>query len=59
MFFITSGYNKFRQKILDEKIKEKELVYQSNNSNLVKNSDLNSRPTILATKSDLKEEKSF
>ena len=45
MFFITSGYNKFRQKILDEKIKEKELVYQSNNSNLVK--------------SDLKEEKSF
>ena len=59
MLFITSGCNKFRQKILDEKIKEKELVYQSNNSNLVKNSDLNSRPAILATKSDLKEEKSF
>ena len=59
MLFITSGCNKFRQKILDEKIKEKELVYQSNNSNLVKNSDLNSRPAILATKSNLKEEKSF
>ena len=42
--------------ILDEKIKEKELIDKSNISNLIKNSDFNRKLKTLATKAELKVE---
>ena len=50
-YFITSDCNKFTSDILDVKIKQKELVNKSIISNLVKNSDLNTRLATLAKKS--------
>ena len=55
-YFTTSDYNKCTSKILDAKIKEKVLANKSNISNLVKNSDLNTKLTALATKAELKVE---
>ena len=51
----TSDY-KFKKEILNAKIKEKKLVDQSDISNLIKNSDLNTKLATLATKSQLKAE---
>ena len=42
--------------ILDAKRKQKELVNKSDISNLARNSDLNTKLTTLATKSELKAE---
>ena len=53
---MTSDYNKFTSEIHDAKIKEKGLVNKSNTSNLVKNSDLNTKIETLATKVELKAE---
>ena len=46
--FITSDYNKYTSEIFDAKIKEKVLVAKSKISNLVKNSDLNTKLPALA-----------
>ena len=54
--FNTSGYNKFRSKILKIKIKEKGLVDKSNVCNLTKNSDLNTKLAALAKRAELKED---
>ena len=42
-YFTTADYNKFMSERLDAKIKQKELVNKSDISNLVKNSDLNTK----------------
>ena len=55
-YFTTSDYNKFIKEMSDAKIKEKGTVDKSDISNLVKNSDLNTKPTILASKAELKEQ---
>ena len=55
-YFTTSHYNKIKKEILDPKIKEKRLVAKSDISNLVKKSDLITKPTVLATKAELKVE---
>ena len=55
-YFTTSDYNKFIKEMSDAKIKEKWTVDKSDISNLVKNSDLNTKPTILASKAELKEQ---
>ena len=49
-YFTTADYNKFTSNILDSKIKQKELVNKSNISNLINNSDLNTKLTILEAK---------
>ena len=49
-------YNKLTKKIFDAKINEKELVEKSDVSNLVKNTDLNTKPNTLVTKAELKAE---
>ena len=48
--FITAGYNKYTSETLDPKIKQKKLLNKSDISNLVKNSDLNTKLATLATK---------
>ena len=53
-YFTTSDYDKFTNDILNAKIKLKELVNKSNISNLVKNSDLNTKLATIATKTELK-----
>ena len=53
-YITTSNDNEFTSDILDVKIKQKELVNKSNISNLVKNSDLNTKLAKLATKAELK-----
>ena len=53
-YFTNSDYNKFTSDILDAKVKENKLVDQSDNSNLVKNSDLNTKIATLATKAEVK-----
>ena len=55
-YFTTSDYNKFTKKILNVKIKEKGLLDKSNISNLVENSDLNTKLATLATKAELEAE---
>ena len=55
-YFIIADYIRFMSEILDAKIKQKELVNKSDISNLARNSDLNTRLTTLATKSELKVE---
>ena len=55
-YFTSSDYNKFTSDILDAKIKQKELVSKSNISNLVKNSELNTKLAILRTKAELNTE---
>ena len=52
----TSDSNKFTSDILDAKIKEKELVNKSGISYLIKNFDLSTKITALATKAELKAE---
>ena len=42
-YFTTSGYNKFTKETLNAKIKEKGIVHKSNISNLVENSDSNTK----------------
>ena len=42
-YFTIADYNKFMSERLDAKIKQKELVNKSDISNLVKNSDLNTK----------------
>ena len=49
-YFTTADYDKFTSNILDSKIKQKELVKKSNISNLINNSDLNTKLTILEAK---------
>ena len=51
--FTTSDYNKFTSDVPDAKIKQKEWVNKSDISNLVKNSDLNTKLATLATKVEL------
>ena len=53
-YFTTSDYNKFTNDIVNAKIKEKDLVNESNISNLVKNSYLNAKLKTLETKAELK-----
>ena len=55
-YFTTSDYNKFTREIIGAKIKEQGLVDKSNISNLVKNSNLNTKLAKLATKAELKVE---
>ena len=55
-YFTTADYNRFTSEPLDAKIKEKEIVNKSDISNLVKNSDLNTKLSTLATKAELKVE---
>ena len=58
-YFTTSDYNKFTTDIIDNKIKERELVKKSNVSGFINNSDLDKKITILAaiaTKAELKAE---
>ena len=52
--FITSNYNKFTGGKPDTKIKEKRLVDNSSVSDLIKNSDVNTKLATLATKVELK-----
>ena len=56
VYFTTSDYNKFTSDILDSKIKQKKLLNESNISNLVKDSGLNTKLAKLATKTELKAE---
>ena len=51
-----SAYNKFTDKMCERKTKEKGLVDESNISNFIKNSDLNTKFSTLATKAELKAE---
>ena len=51
-----SVYNKFTDKMHERKTKEKWLVDESNISNCIKNSDLNTKFSTLATKAELKAE---
>ena len=53
---INSAYNKFTSEILDVMIKQKKLVNKSDISDLVKNSDLNTKLAILAVEAELKAE---
>ena len=55
-YFTTADYNKFTSETLDAKRKKKELVNKFDISNLVKNSDLNTKLATLATKAGLKAE---
>ena len=55
-YFSTDDYNSFTSGILDAKIKQKELVIKSDTSNLVNNTNLNTKLTTLATKAELKAE---
>ena len=55
-YFTNYDYNKLTKKIFDAKINEKELVEKSDVSNLVKNTDLNTKPNTLVTKAELKAE---
>ena len=52
----TSDYNKVTKEIIDARIKQKELISKSDNSNLVKDFALNTRLGTLATKPELKAE---
>ena len=49
-YFTTSDYNKCKSRILDAKIKQKELVNKSDISSLVKNSNLNTKLAITSNK---------
>ena len=52
-YFTTSDYNKFMSDILDAEIKYQEIVNRSDISNLVENSDWNTRLATLAKKEEL------
>ena len=52
--FTTSDYNKFKSNMVDAKINQKELVNNYDTSNIVKDSDINTKLVTLATKSELK-----
>ena len=54
--FTKSDYNKFRQNILDVKVKEKELMDKSALPGYINNADLNKKVSTLAMKVDLKSE---
>ena len=53
-YFTTSDYNKFTNEIIDNKIKEKELVKKCDISGFRNNSVLNKEITTPATKAELK-----
>ena len=53
IYFTTSDYNKFTSDIRDAEIKQKEWVNKSDISNLVKNSDFNTKLATLAAKAEL------
>ena len=55
-YLTTSDYNKFKNEIIDNKIKEKNLVKKSDISLFIGNSDLDKRIATLATKAELKVE---
>ena len=55
IYFTTSIYSKFKNNILDIKIKKKELVNQSDISEFVNNSNLDKKIKTLATKTVLKD----
>ena len=55
-YFTNYDYNKLTKKIFDAKINEKNSVEKSDVSNLVKNTDLNTKPNTLVTKAELKAE---
>ena len=54
--FIIYGYNKFTKELLDAKVKEKELLDKSDISNLVQNSNLNTKLATLKKSAGLKVE---
>ena len=54
-YFTTADY-KFTSATLDAKIKQKELLNKTNFSDLIKDSDLNTKLATLATKVELKTE---
>ena len=56
-YFITSECNKFTNEIIDNEIKQKELVTKSYISGFIDNSDLNRKTATLASKAELKAEK--
>ena len=53
-YFTTADYNRFTSETLDAKIKQKELVNKSDISNLMSNTDLNTKFTTLTIKAELK-----
>ena len=53
-YFTTSDYNKFKNDILDPKIKIKILVNKSDISGFINNTDFNEKMKTLATKAELK-----
>ena len=53
-YFTTADYNKFTNETFDANIKQKELVNNSDMSNIIKNSSLNIKLATLATKAELK-----
>ena len=53
-YFTTSDHNKFTSEILGMNIKEKRLVHKFAIYNVMKNYDLNTKLTALATKGELK-----
>ena len=53
-YFTTSDYNKFTNDILDEKIKNKEIVNESGVSRFTNNSDLDKKIATLTTKAEKK-----
>ena len=55
-YFTTSDYNKFTNEVIDNKIKEKELVKKSDISGFINNSELDKKIATLATKAELKAE---
>ena len=52
-YFTSFDYNKFTSGILHAKIKQKELVSKLHISNLIKNSDLNTKLATWATRAEL------
>ena len=55
-YFITSSYNKFKDNILDAKVKNKKLVHESDISGFIKNFYLDKKIQKSAAKAELKTE---
>ena len=51
-YFSTSYYNRLTSDRLDAKVRQKECVNKSSISNFVKNSELNTKLSTLATKAE-------
>ena len=53
-YFTTTDYNKFTNEKFDVKMKQKQLIYKSDTSEFLDNSDLNKKIATLETKAELK-----